>query len=72
MGIGPIPWLAIVQYMEYHELSEDLHETFHTVIAAMDAVYLEWADEASKKHGNLQHQGKAGQHGGKTRAPRGR
>ena len=57
MGLGPIPWVAIVRYMEYHSIPDDQHSTFFAVMAAMDSVYIEWADKESKRRGNVQHKG---------------
>lgn len=39
-GVGPIPWLAIVEFARYHEMSIRMTEHFVAVMREMDAVYL--------------------------------
>ena len=58
MSLGPIPWDAIVRYMEYHQIPDELHETFLAAMTVMDATYLQWTDNESKKRGDVQHTGK--------------
>lgn len=50
MGLGAIPWTAVIQYAQIYRLDPDLTEVFCDVIRAMDKVYLEWeAEEAEKR-----------------------
>jgi len=44
---GPIPWTAVVQYIDREEIKED--DQFIYVIKAMDAEYLEYIKEQGEK-----------------------
>lgn len=43
MGVGPIPWTAIVQYQDRHNLKEELG--FLELIRDMDLVYISFVEE---------------------------
>lgn len=45
MGVGPIPWTAIVQYGSMQELSQDQSEALHYHMARMDDAYLGYLAE---------------------------
>ena len=67
MGLGPIPWTAIIAYMDHHDIPYMLHSAMIVAIVAMDAAYLEWADKESKRRGNVQHSSKGGHERSKER-----
>lgn len=49
-GEGQIPWTAMKDYAEFHELEDDVARAFVQVMRAMDSAYLEWqADESRRK-----------------------
>lgn len=48
MGVGPIPWTAIVQYAALQELDQWHADMLIWCIEAMDAAYLNWSAERSK------------------------
>lgn len=41
MGEGPIPWLAVHEWANQHELDDDQREALHVFIVALDAAYFE-------------------------------
>lgn len=43
---GPIPWTAIIKYIEHEEIKEV--DEFIQIIGAMDAAYLEYANNPPK------------------------
>lgn len=48
MDMGPIPWLAVHEYANQHELDSDQRETLHHHIVAMDRVYESWREKKRK------------------------
>lgn len=44
-SLCPIPWTAMVQYAQFHQLEDDVSEAFVQIITAMDATWLEWMRE---------------------------
>ena len=52
LGLGEIPWTAIVQYAEYYDLEEYLSDLFLQVIRDMDRTYLQIMNKKlAKKNG---------------------
>jgi len=49
MGIGPIPWTAVMQYAERVGFDRFNTDLFAHVIRSMDAVYLKWAEKERKR-----------------------
>ncbi len=53
MGIGPIPWDAIVAYGQFHQLEPEVLDDFIQIVFALDAHYLEHrrqeAEEAKRR-----------------------
>lgn len=49
MGLGPIPWSAILLYAERKNLDPGIHEAFVHVIRAMDSAYLDWQQQESER-----------------------
>ena len=49
MGIGPIPWLAIRQYVDIQGFDEDIKDLVLKVILAFDTKFLEIENEKMKK-----------------------
>jgi len=48
MGIGPIPWTAVNDWINQNDLTQDQAETLRHHIQAMDQAYLEWVNKSSK------------------------
>jgi hypothetical protein len=48
MGLGPIPWLSIQEYVTILGGDEDFQEDFHRYIRRMDGEYLNWSSESNK------------------------
>lgn len=49
MGIGPIPWNAIIQYAGWYGLDRDVTEAFVDIIREMDSAYIEHTVEEQKR-----------------------
>lgn len=48
-GIGPIPWLAMLEWARHHELDREVTEHLITVLRIIDAETLRRAAERSKE-----------------------
>lgn len=60
-SLGPIPWHVVEQYAVSHDLDEEERSDFHWLIRAMDASFLAYHEEESKKKsGNKKKSGKIG------------
>lgn len=46
---GPIPWTAMRDYCNEHELDEEQRSLFHDCVAAMDKVYLDHKGKKAQK-----------------------
>lgn len=49
MGLGPVPWTAVVQYGSMQELGQDQLEALHYHMARMDEAYLGYLAETQDK-----------------------
>jgi len=49
MGVGPIPWTAIVQYIEYHEFTKEQADELVYYAYQMDNVYIEYFNAKQQK-----------------------
>lgn len=47
MGIGPIPWTAVVEYADRHGYDEELQYRFVAGIREMDDVFIEKSNETT-------------------------
>ena len=45
MATGPIPWLAVMEYGDRHELTRDNTQALAVIIRAMDARYLDYVSD---------------------------
>ena len=54
MGIGPIPWTAIVEYAEWHGLDRDVAEAFVDIMREMDSAYMGYHNAEQKKASDAQ------------------
>jgi len=48
MGLGPIPWLSIQEYVTILGGDEDFQEDFCHYIRRMDGEYLAWCSDKNK------------------------
>ncbi len=48
MGVGPIPWSAMIAYAEWYGLDRDVTEAFVDIIREMDSAYIEHTVEEQK------------------------
>ncbi len=49
MGVGPIPWNAIVQYAGWYGLDRDVTEAFVDIVREMDSAYIEHTVEEQNR-----------------------
>ena len=49
MGLGPIPWSAIVEYADRVRLAADVRRMFVDVMRLLDGFFLEDAEERAKR-----------------------
>lgn len=45
MGIGPIPWTAVVEYAKIYQLSQEQTDALHFHVERMDGAYLDWVNK---------------------------
>jgi hypothetical protein len=45
MGLGPIPWSAIVSYAKWYDLDWDIADAFVDIIREMDDAYLKYQSD---------------------------
>lgn len=53
-GIGPIPWTAIVKYIEFYNLDPDLAEPFIDIIREMDVAYIKYQTAEQERNRKMQ------------------
>ena len=72
MGLGEIPWTAIIEYAEKERLDDDGTLLLRKVMRGMDTAYLKWhADEAEKERKRRERESKQrSQQGGGHRVRR--
>ncbi|QBQ71183.1 tail chaperonin [Shewanella phage S0112] len=65
MGLGPIPWTAIIQYAEHYGLDQDVTEPFVDIVCTMDQAFLDYHNKsiednrrAQKLKGNQERKGR--------------
>ena len=68
MGLGPIPWSAMLLYASIANLDGPNTRNFVIVIRAMDDAYMEWHDKQNEKSGKGQ--GDRYARGNKTTTPK--
>lgn len=49
MGVGPIPWLAIIEYARHLGFDDLLSNDFCKIIKDMDNIYIDWYNKQQAK-----------------------
>lgn len=49
MGLGPIPWTSIENYITISGGDENFREDFHHLIRRLDQAYLAWCNDKNKE-----------------------